>query len=63
MRGAGVLLMIMGAGSFVLPKMGIQFKLISVFGQYQMHAAIGFLVVGALLFAMSLRGGKKPEKK
>lgn len=63
MRGVGIMLLLIGAGSFVLPRMGIQFKLISLFGAYQTHAAIGFLAVGAVLLLLGLKGGKKPDKK
>jgi hypothetical protein len=61
MRGLGVMLLVIGAGSFVLPMMGRQFILVSVFGEYEKAAAIGMIVLGAVLTVLSLRGQK--EKK
>lgn len=61
MRGLGLMLLIVGAGSFILPMLGRQFILVSVFGQYEKPAAIGMIVVGAILTLMSLKGQK--EKK
>ena len=62
MRGLGLMCLLFGAGAFVLPKMGYQFKVISIFGAYQMHAAIGFLAVGAVLTLLSFKGKKKDKK-
>ncbi|HRD77350.1 MAG TPA: hypothetical protein PK264_15695 [Hyphomicrobiaceae bacterium] len=58
MLGIGILLLILGAGSYVLPMMGMQFKLMSIFGAYQGWAQIGAIVVGAILVVMSLLGRK-----
>ncbi len=49
MRGWGVMLVIIGLGSFVLPMVGIQFRLISIFGEYQLFAAIGMVVIGGVM--------------
>ena len=62
MRGLGVMLLVIGAGSFILPMMGRQFILVSVFGQYEKAAAIGMIVVGAILTVLSLRGQKADKK-
>lgn len=62
MRGFGIMLLLLGAGSFILPKMGYQFKLISIFGEYQTFAAIGFVVVGGVMTLLSFKGGKKDKK-
>jgi hypothetical protein len=69
-KGFGVLLLALGIGSFILPAMGMQFKLVSIFGQYQGIAGGVMAAVGALLlvagFLMDKKGGgaeKKDEKK
>jgi len=62
MRTAGYFLLILGAGSFILPKVGWKPMIMSAFGEYQTHAAIAALVLGAVLFALSFRK-KKEEKK
>ena len=62
MRGIGLMLLLLGAGSFFLPKMGYQFKLISVFGEYQTHAAIGFMALGGVMTLLSFKGKKKDKK-
>jgi hypothetical protein len=61
MRGLGLMLLIIGGGSFILPMMGRQFILVSVFGEYEKPAAIGMIVLGAILTLVSLKG--KKEKK
>ena len=62
MRGLGVGLLVIGAGSFILPMMNMQFKLVSVFGPYEKPAAIGMIVVGAILTGLSFRGQKADKK-
>ena len=57
MRGFGVLLLILGVGSLVLPKFDVQFTLMSKLEPYQPWAGIGVGVVGLLLL---LAGKKKP---
>jgi hypothetical protein len=49
MRGWGITLIILGVGSFILPLMGMQFALVSVFGEAQMPAAIGMIVIGGAM--------------
>jgi hypothetical protein len=51
MRGWGVMLLIVGLGSFLLPMAGLQFRLVSIFGEYQTFAAIGMAVAGGLMIA------------
>ena len=58
MLGIGILLIILGAGSYVLPMMGLQFKLLSIFGAYQGMAQIGALVIGVVLVGLSVMGRK-----
>jgi hypothetical protein len=57
MRGWGIILLIFGIGSFVLPMMGMQFRLLSIFGEAAPIVGIILAVVGALLLALSFRGG------
>jgi len=58
MLGIGILLLILGAGSYVLPMVGLQFKLLSIFGTYQTMAQIGAIVLGVVLIGLSMRGRK-----
>ena len=52
--------MLIGALSFILPRVGIQFRLISLFGNRQTEAAIAFVVIGAIMLVASMRRGKSP---
>ena len=61
MRGFGIVLILLGAASFLLPKFGIPLGIRFVPAEYQLHASIASAVVGALLLALSFRG--KKEKK
>jgi hypothetical protein len=56
MRSWGVTFIIIGVGAFLLPKLGVQFVLISICHPYETHAALGAVAVGAV---MALLG--KPE--
>ena len=56
MKRFGFLLLILGLGSFVLPFFGLQFKILSLFGDNQPMVAIGAIVVGVLLLLIG--GGK-----
>lgn len=46
MRGWGITFVIFGIGSFILPLMGLQFKLLSLFGEYQSIAGVALLIIG-----------------
>lgn len=51
MRGLGGTLVILGAGSFVLPFFGLQFRVMNIFGSAQTAVAIVAVAAGlALLF-------------
>jgi len=54
--GAG--LMLIGAVSFILPRVGIQFRLISLFGNRQTEAALAFIAIGAIMFIVGMSRGK-----
>ncbi len=62
MRTAGYFLLILGAGSFLLPLVHWHPMIMAQFGAYEKHAAITALVLGAVLFGLSFRK-KKDEKK
>jgi hypothetical protein len=63
MRTAGFALLLLGASSFAFKMLNPprQSLIMSVFGPYEQHAAIGCLAAGALLFALSFR--KKKDVK
>jgi len=55
MRGLGVALLILGIGSFILPLVGMQFRLLSLFGEgSQPIVAIVIAVIGAVLIFVSM---------
>jgi len=55
MRGFGILLLVLGLGSFVLPVMNLQFRIMSVFGKPASTVAMVMAVVGAVLLFLSFR--------
>lgn len=55
MRNTGVLLLVIGVGSFVLPMFGLQFKLLRVLGDATPYVGAGLAVVGGILLLVSLR--------
>lgn len=57
MRGWAIWLLILGIGSFVLPMMGRQFILISIFGPFAPLAGGAMAVVGLVMLIMSFREG------
>lgn len=61
MRGFGIVLLLLGAASFLLPKFGIPLGIRFVPAEYQLHAQIAAAALGAVLLALSFR--KKAEKK
>ncbi len=55
MRNTGIWLLVFGLGAFVLPYFGLQFKILSIFGQALPIVAGGMAVVGAIVLALSFR--------
>ena len=55
MTGFGVLLIILGAGSLLLPAIGFQFRLMEILDPYQPWAGILVAVIGAALVAFGLQ--------
>jgi hypothetical protein len=54
----GVILLFLGIGSFILPLIGMQFRLINIFGDDPATSAIVFIIAGAVLVAI----GKARER-
>jgi hypothetical protein len=55
MVGFGVLLIILGIGSFILPQFNMQFRLMSLFDGAQPAAGIIVAALGVLLVVLGLR--------
>lgn len=53
MRQLAVWLLILGVGSFILPMMGLQFKLLSLFGEATPFVGGGMAVLGGILLGVS----------
>lgn len=53
MRSLGVLLIVLGAGSLILPLVGLQFRLLEPLDPYQPIAGIVVAVIGAVLFVLA----------
>jgi len=56
----GILLLILGVGSFVLPMIGFQFSLMSLIEDYQPWAGIGVAAIGAMI-TIAFALNKKPQ--
>jgi len=63
MRSWGIWLLVLGVGSFVLPYMGLQFRLLSIFGESLPIVAGGMAVVGSVLLALSFRASAQEHAK
>jgi hypothetical protein len=55
MVGWGVLLIVLGLGSLVLPMLNLQFTLMSFLDDYQPYAGIIVAAIGAVLVFMGLQ--------
>lgn len=62
MRSAGIILLGLGATSFLFPLIGRRSMIMGVFGPYEKYAAIGALVAGAIVFALSFLKHKEDKK-
>jgi hypothetical protein len=49
MKSLGIWLLILGVGAFILPLMGIQFRLVNLFGEAQYYVAGGMAAVGLVM--------------
>ena len=63
MKGWGVLLIFLGIGSFVLPALGMQFRLIELFGDDPRASGAMFIVVGALLYAVGSALERRSQRR
>ena len=62
MRSTGIWLLVLGIGAFVLPYFGLQFKILSIFGDALPMVAGAIALIGAVLLGLSFRGGSEaPE--
>ena len=55
MTGWGVFLIILGAGSLLLPALGFQFRLMELVDDYQPYAGIVVAAIGAVLVFLGMR--------
>ncbi|MBC7796881.1 MAG: hypothetical protein H7Z37_08415 [Pyrinomonadaceae bacterium] len=62
MRGWGITFLILGIGSFILPLMGMQFSLLSLFGQYVSVVAGILIVLGLVMVVFGGGGGNNNEQ-
>ena len=58
MRTLGTYCLIFGVGSFVLPMVGLQFKLLSLFGSATPFVGLALIALGGVLF---VAGPKQAE--
>jgi hypothetical protein len=63
MIGWGILLIVLGAGSLLLPMFEFQFTLMSLFDDYQPWAGIAVAIIGVALvvYAMNRRQPAPPQ--
>jgi hypothetical protein len=62
MRSAGIILLGLGATSFLFPLIGRRSMVMGVFGPYEKYAAIGALALGGIAFVLSFRNHKQDKK-
>ena len=61
MRGWAVILLIFGVGSLILPAFDIQFRVIQIFGDYQIPAGIAMAVLGVVMLVAPMFRAKSPK--
>lgn len=57
MVGWGIFLIIIGAGSLLLPSLGFQFRLMELLDDYQPYAGVVVAIIGAGLVLMGMNRG------
>ncbi|MBN1576435.1 MAG: hypothetical protein JW913_07785 [Chitinispirillaceae bacterium] len=55
----GIVFLILGIGSFILPSMGVQFKLLTLFGNAQPVVAVILIIAGAIMTVVGIMRRKK----
>lgn len=67
LKGWGVILVIIGVGSWILPLFGLQFKFLTLFslllGVPGYVSSLIFIAIGAVLYYLGSRKGASPQKK
>lgn len=63
MKEFGGLLLLFGIGSFVLPLVGLQFKIFRLFGDKSTVVGVVVAVVGGALLAFGMKEESSAEKK
>jgi hypothetical protein len=63
MRSAGIWMLVLGVGAFILPYFGLQFKILAIFGDALPMVAGGMAVAGAVMLALSFRAAPQAESK
>ncbi len=58
MRSLGIWLTVLGVGSFILPMMGLQFRIMKIFGSSLPLVALFMAVVGIVLLVVSSLFGR-----
>jgi hypothetical protein len=61
MVGFGILLIVLGAGSLLLPQLGYQFTLMELVDDFQPYAGIVVAVIGVGLVLMGMRRREAPS--
>jgi len=56
-KSIGAYLLLFGIGTFILHAMGMEFRLMRVFGENQNLAAAGMTVLGAILYVIGMKQG------
>ena len=57
MVGWGIFLIVIGAGSLLLPSLGFQFRLMELLDDYQPYAGIVVAIIGAGLVLLGMNRG------
>jgi hypothetical protein len=57
--GWGIFLMIVGAGSLLLPSLGFQFRLMELIDDFQPYAGLVVAVIGAALVVVGMARGSR----
>ncbi len=61
MVGWGVFLIILGAGSLLLPMLGYQFTLMELVDDFQPYAGIAVAIIGAVLVFMGMNRRREAQ--
>ena len=61
MVGWGIFLIILGAGSLLLPMLGYQFTLMELVDDFQPYAGIAVAIIGAVLVFMGMNRRTQPD--